>query len=112
MLPINDDNQFKFSAWKLNQSSIHSLYVLEKGTNGWAHWVHAELVGVDQGDTLAVAIGFADNQVITFSDYLGWDTYRVYPVKGITLPQPPWVESPNYFVLSNEKIKSTEGVRS
>lgn len=58
MLPINYDNQFKFSnSWKLNQDqSIHSLYVLEKKSNGWAQWFHAELVGVDQVPSQSLSV--------------------------------------------------------
>jgi hypothetical protein len=89
VLPSNYSRAFDMKSFKLtkNQSqSIRSIYVLEKGANGWAHWVHAELVGVGQGRSLATALGFANNQVITFNDYLGFDTYSVYPVTGITVP--------------------------
>lgn len=51
------------------------------------HWVHAELVGLDQGSGLTMALAFANNQVITFSDYLGFETYSVYHVQGITIPK-------------------------
>lgn len=90
MLPRNYSRTFPMKSFKLTKNqarSVRSIYVLERSVNGWAHWVHAELVAVGQGSSLTTAIGFANNQVITFSNYLGFDTYSIYPITGITVPK-------------------------